>query len=85
MQTVSATHLARHTREILDQVANQGVVVAVERNHATIAQIMPPQRTMTAAQALSGLVLPTLTLTQATAWINDSKADFGDLVRSPWA
>ena len=84
MQTVSATHLARHTREILDQVANPGVVVVVERNHATIAQIMPPQRTMTAAQALAGLVLPTLTLAQATAWLNDSKVDFGDLVRSPW-
>ncbi|MDO8317753.1 hypothetical protein [Rhodoferax sp.] len=44
MQTISATNLARNTREILDQVANQGITGAVERNHATIAQIMPPQQ-----------------------------------------
>jgi len=50
-----------------------------------IAQIVPPQRSMTAAQALAGLTLPMLTLEQASAWLNDSKADFGDLVRNPWA
>jgi hypothetical protein len=40
---------------------------------------------MTAAQALAGLTLPMLTQAQASAWLNDSKADFGDTVRNPWA
>lgn len=90
MLTISATDLARNTREILDKVASGGETVAIERNHTTIAQIMPPQRTMTATQALAGLALPMLTLAQANAWIKDSKEEdgkenFGDAVRDPWA
>ena len=71
--------------------------MAIERNHTLIAQIMPPQRTMTATQALAGLALPmlTLALAQANAWIKDSREEdskaehnkerFGDAVRDPWA
>lgn len=29
--------------------------------------------------------LPTLTPTQAAAWLKDSKGDFGDAVLDPWA
>jgi len=58
--------------------------MTVEPNHTTVAQIMPPQQTMTAAQALNGLAVPTLTSAQATAWLNDSKSEFGDVVRNPW-
>lgn len=90
MQTITATDLARNTREILDKVASRGETVAIERNHTMIAQIMPPQRTMTASQALAGLALPVpalavLTPTQAAAWLKDSKEDFGNAVRDPWA
>lgn len=85
MQTISATDLARNTREILDKVASRGETVIIERNHTTIAQIMPPPQTMTAAQALAGLTFPLLTPAQATAWLKDSKGDFGDGVRDPWA
>ena len=90
MLTISATDLARNTREILDKVASRGETVAIERNHTLIAQIMPPQRTMTAAQALDGLALPMLTRAQANAWMKDSKKQgskekFGDAVRDPWA
>lgn len=85
MQTISATDLARNTREILDKVASGGESVAVERNHTLIAQIVPPVRTMTASQALAGLTLPMLTPTQASAWLKDSRQDFGDAVRDPWA
>jgi len=85
MQTISATELTRNTREILDRVATRGEVVTIERNHTMIAQIMPPQRTMTASQALAGLVFPTLTPQQAISWLADSKGDFGNLVRDPWA
>ena len=85
MQTITATDLARNTREILDNVASRGETVAIERNHTMIAQIMPPQRTMTASQVLAGLTFPMITPAQATAWLKDSKEDFGDAVLDPWA
>ena len=85
MKTISATDLARNTREILDKVASGGETVTILRNHTMIAQIVPLQRIMTASQALAGLGLPMLTLEQATAWLKDSKEDFGDAVRDPWA
>jgi antitoxin (DNA-binding transcriptional repressor) of toxin-antitoxin stability system len=84
MQTISATDLARNTREILDGVASQGVAVAIERNRMMIAMIVPPERTMTAAQALAGLQ-PMLTPKQADAWLKDSKGHFDETVRDPWA
>jgi antitoxin (DNA-binding transcriptional repressor) of toxin-antitoxin stability system len=85
MQTINATELARNTREVLDKVVTGGEVVAIERNHALIAQIGPADRTMTAAQALSGLPLPILTATQAAAWLEDSRQGFDDAVPNPWA
>lgn len=85
MQTISATDLARNTREILDKVITHSETLAVERNHVMIAQIGPPMRTMTAARALDGLMLPVLTLTQAADWLKDSRGNFGDTVRDPWA
>jgi antitoxin (DNA-binding transcriptional repressor) of toxin-antitoxin stability system len=84
LETISATELARNTREILDRVTSQGETLAIERNQILIAQIVPPTRTMTAAQALAGLPLPVLTALQASAWLRDSKADFGEAVRDPW-
>jgi hypothetical protein len=84
MQTISATDLARNTREILDGVISRGEAVAVERNRMMIALIVPPERTMTAAQALAGL-RPMLTPKQADAWIKDSRQGFDDTVRDPWA
>ncbi|MGH9607418.1 MAG: type II toxin-antitoxin system Phd/YefM family antitoxin [Terracidiphilus sp.] len=84
MQTIRATELARRTSEILDRVANRGESVAVERNRTVIAQIVPPERTMTAAQALAGLEAR-LTPAQAAAWLRESKGDFDETVRDPWA
>lgn len=85
MQTISATDLARNTRQILDRVASRGETLAINRNHTMIAQIVPPERTMTASQALIGLGLPLLTPKQASAWLKDSKANFDEAVRDPWA
>jgi antitoxin (DNA-binding transcriptional repressor) of toxin-antitoxin stability system len=89
MQTITATDLARNTREILDRVSSQGETVAIERNHSVIAQITPAQRSMTAAQALAGLSSPRLTAPQANAWLMDSRdgesGSFDDVVRNPWA
>jgi antitoxin (DNA-binding transcriptional repressor) of toxin-antitoxin stability system len=84
MQTVSATELARSTSQILDRVATHGATVAVERNRTVIAEITPPTRTMTAAQALAGLGAP-LTPEQAARWLRDSRAEFDQAVRDPWA
>jgi antitoxin (DNA-binding transcriptional repressor) of toxin-antitoxin stability system len=84
MQTISATELARNTSKILDRVISRGESVAVERNRAVIAQIIPPSRTMTAAQALSGLE-PGLSPEQAAAWLRDSRDEFDQKVRDPWA
>jgi antitoxin (DNA-binding transcriptional repressor) of toxin-antitoxin stability system len=84
MRTISATDLARHTREILDNVASHGETVVIERNHTVIAQIVPPERTMTASQALAGLAMPVLKRQQAAAWLKDSKGELDNSVRDPW-
>ncbi len=84
MQTISATDLARNTRAILDRVVARGETVAIERNHTLIAQIAPPERTMTASQALAGLGWPKLAPKQAVAWLKDSRDHFDDAVRDPW-
>lgn len=83
MQTVTATDLARNTRKIIDTVITRGETVAVERNHALVARIVPAEITMTAAQALAGL-RTTLTSRQAAAWLKESREEFGDVVRDPW-
>ncbi len=84
MRTISGTDLARHTREILDNVASHGETVVIERNHTVIAQIVPPERTMTASQALAGLAMPVLTPQQAAAWLEDSKGEFDNSMSDPW-
>ncbi|MFL9922572.1 type II toxin-antitoxin system Phd/YefM family antitoxin [Paraburkholderia fungorum] len=84
MQTITATELARQTRQILDAVARHGETVIIERNHLPVARLVPPEPVMTAAQALAGLPA-TLTPQQADAWLADSRAGFDDSVRDPWA
>ncbi len=85
MRTISATDLARHTREILDTIASHGEPVVIERNHIPIAELVPPTRTMTAAQALAGLALPALTPQQAAQWLEARQGNFDETVRDPWA
>jgi hypothetical protein len=84
MQTISATELTRNTRAILDTVATRGEMIAVERNHVTIARIVPPELTMNARQALAEL-RPTLTPGQADAWLAERNATLDETVRDPWA
>jgi antitoxin (DNA-binding transcriptional repressor) of toxin-antitoxin stability system len=84
MQIITATDLARNTREILDTVTSSGQTVGIERNSRLIAQLTPPERFMTAAQALNGLAVPKLTNAQAGAWLRESKQNFEDTVRDPW-
>jgi antitoxin (DNA-binding transcriptional repressor) of toxin-antitoxin stability system len=87
VQTISATELARNTSKILDSIANGGEGIAVERNRTVIAQIVPPARSMTAAQALSGLE-NTLSPEEGAQWLKDSRnegsAEFDQSVHDPW-
>jgi antitoxin (DNA-binding transcriptional repressor) of toxin-antitoxin stability system len=86
MQTISATELARNTRQILDTVVSRGETVTIERNHSVVAQIVPPLRQMNAAQALVGLTTrPALTSAQAKRWLKASKSNFDNGVKDPWA
>ena len=85
MQVISATDLARNTRELLDRVSSQGETVAIQRNQTLIAQIVPTRRTMSAAQAIEGLGQSMLTPKQANTWLTDSKEQFSEAVRDPWA
>lgn len=85
MHVISATELARNTREVLDRVTSQGETVTIQRNQTLIAQIVPSPRTMSATQALSGLGISMLSPKQSDAWLTDSKEQFSDGVRDPWA
>ena len=84
METISATELARSTSKVLDRVISCGETIAVERNRTVIAQIIPPARTMTAAQVLSGLG-QFISREQASQWLRDSREGFDQTVRDPWA
>jgi antitoxin (DNA-binding transcriptional repressor) of toxin-antitoxin stability system len=84
MEKITATELARNTRDILDRVVSFGVTIAVERNHTLIAQILPAERTMTAEQALAGF-RPMLTPKQESRWLRESRKYLDDTVRDPWA
>jgi len=86
MQTITATDLARRTREVLDSVAIQGKTIVVERNETPIARIVPETPQMTALEALGNLE-GHLTPEEAWQWLKDSRGDgfFDESVRDPWA
>jgi antitoxin (DNA-binding transcriptional repressor) of toxin-antitoxin stability system len=58
MEKISATELARNTRQILDRVVGLGEIIAIERNHTLIAQILPAERTMTAGAGVRNAARP---------------------------
>jgi antitoxin (DNA-binding transcriptional repressor) of toxin-antitoxin stability system len=84
MQRISATDLAQHTREVLDKVLIQGTTIIVERDERAIARITPEIPHMTACEALADLE-GNLAPEEADAWLRDSRGDFDDSVRDPWA
>ena len=84
MQTITDADLARQTRRILDAVMCHGETVVVERDRTPVARIVPAPPAMTAAQALAGLAT-TLTPRQADAWLAESRFEFADDMRDPWA
>jgi hypothetical protein len=84
MLTISATDLARRTREVLDKVVIQRASIIVERNEMVIARITPEFPHMTASEALAGLE-GGLSPEEADAWLEDSRGGFDESVRDPWA
>jgi antitoxin (DNA-binding transcriptional repressor) of toxin-antitoxin stability system len=87
MQVISASDLARNTSAILERILT-GETVSVMRNRTEIAHIVPARRTMTAAQAISGLE-GKLTPAQGDSWLKDSRREsdqgqFDEEVRDPW-
>ena len=85
MQTITATELARHTREVLDTIGRTGESVAIKRNHALVAKIVPARPGVTVGQALAGLPAPMLSADQAASWLQDSRQGPRDELRDPWA
>lgn len=83
MPAITATDLARDTRQLLDRVGS-GEHFDVLRHQTAVARLVPAQRTMTAVQALAGL-RPMLTARDAAAWTKDSRSAFGHTVCDPWA
>lgn len=82
---ISATELARRTRQVLDRVAGGGETVAIERNQVLIARIVPATPAMTAAQALAGFTAM-LAPGEGDAWLRDGRSGgFGQTLRDPWA
>ncbi len=83
MPAVTATELARDTRQLLDRVGS-GEHFDILRHQTAVARLVPAQRTMTAVQALAGLQ-PMLSPRDAAAWAKDSRSGFAQTVRDPWA
>jgi antitoxin (DNA-binding transcriptional repressor) of toxin-antitoxin stability system len=63
-------------------VVIQGATVIVARNGRVIARITPEAPRMTASVALAGLGLFPK---EADAWIEDSRGNFDEPMRDPWA
>ncbi|TES96180.1 type II toxin-antitoxin system Phd/YefM family antitoxin [Burkholderia cepacia] len=84
MPTVTATELALHTRQILDQVAQRGETVVIKRNQTVIAHLVPAEPIMNATQALDGMP-QSLGTDDAARWLRDSRAGFEEGGRDPWA
>jgi antitoxin (DNA-binding transcriptional repressor) of toxin-antitoxin stability system len=83
MPAITATELARDTRQLLDRVGG-GERFDVLRHQTTVAQVVPARRTMTAEQALAGL-RPMSKPRDAAAWSKDGRSAFDQAVRDPWA
>lgn len=83
METISATELARCTREILDRVVSRGEAMLVERNRVPVACLMPSERSVTVTELLARLP-PMLDPAEGAAWLSDSRAPFDQTVPDPW-
>ncbi len=83
MRVIGASDLARNTSSVLARIA-AGETVSVIRNRTEIAHIIPARRMMNVAQAIAGLA-GKLTAAEGELWLKESRDEFVDEVRDPWA
>ena len=89
MKTITATHLARNLRRVLDRLAVEGEVIVIERNRQQVARLLPGPARETALEAMTDLYR-TLPDDAAATWEADSRKgrwkgsrlDKG--IRNPW-
>ena len=90
MKTITATHLARNLRRVLDRLVIEGEGIVIERNRQQVALLLPGPARQTALEAMADLYR-TLPDDAAATWEADSRKgrwkgnrlDKG--VRDPWA
>jgi len=90
LKTITATHLARNLRRILDRLAVEGEGIAIERNRQQVARLLPGPARQTALEAMADLYR-TLPDDAADTWETDSRKgrwkgsrlDKG--IHDPWA
>ena len=88
MRKITATELARNTREVLERLATHGGEVIIERNNRQVARLIggPPQQT--ALEAMADLYR-TIAPEAAETWEEDGASIIGgefldDGTRDPW-
>ena len=89
MKTITATHLARNLRRVLDRLAVEGEDIVIERNRQPVARLLPGPARQTALEAMADLYR-TLPDDAAATWEADSRKgrwkgsrlDKG--IRNPW-
>ena len=89
MKTITATHLARNLRRVLDRLAVEGEDIVIERNRQQVARLLPGPARQTALEAMADLYR-TLPDDAAATWEADSRKgrwkgsrlDKG--IRNPW-
>ncbi len=72
MKTITATHLARNLRRILDRLVIEGEGIVIERNRQEVARLLPGPAQQTALEAMADLY-QTLPHDAAATWEADSR------------
>ena len=85
MVTINMNDLESSIVEVLNQVENCGEIFEGVKDQVLAARIMPPKKSMTAAQAFEGMINPALTNTRIGDWLGDSKYEFDQTIIDPWA
>ncbi len=89
MRKITATELARNTREVLESLATQGGEVIIERNNRQVAKLVGGPAQQTALEAMADLYR-TLPSEAAETWEQDAANAIGgefldEGSRDPWA
>jgi antitoxin (DNA-binding transcriptional repressor) of toxin-antitoxin stability system len=89
LKTITATHLARNLRRVLDRLAVEGEVIVIERNRQQVARLLPGPARETALEAMTDLYR-TLPDDAAATWEADSRkgrwkgSQLDKGTRNPW-